>query len=124
LAHKLRAVTLQLQETLGHLLPLNALISTAPTAHASFMPVLASGNSSPRLNALDPDGYGSLPNLRRTRLYFAANIAHATCIHELFVQDNGVCTQPYSRVLLAKIKRVWFPRETSQRLDHAIEPIG
>ena len=38
--HKLRAPTFQLQETLGHLQSLNALISTALAAHDSFMPVL------------------------------------------------------------------------------------
>ena len=34
--HKLHALTHQLQETLGHLQSLNALISTAPTAHVSL----------------------------------------------------------------------------------------
>jgi len=36
-AHKLRALTYQLQATLGHLECLNALISNPSTAHASFM---------------------------------------------------------------------------------------
>ena len=34
--HKLRALTFQLRETLGHLQYVNALISTAPAAHGSF----------------------------------------------------------------------------------------
>jgi len=38
--HKLRALILQLREALGHQQSLNALISTAPPAHGSFMPVL------------------------------------------------------------------------------------
>ena len=38
--HKLRALTFQLQETPSQLHSLNALISTAPAAHASFMPLL------------------------------------------------------------------------------------
>jgi len=40
LGHKLRALNFQLKVPLGHLQSLNVLISTAPTAHASFMPLL------------------------------------------------------------------------------------
>ena len=41
-AHNLRALTFQLRETFGHLQTLDALISTAPAAHARFMRLLAS----------------------------------------------------------------------------------
>jgi hypothetical protein len=56
--HKLRALTFQLQEALGHLQVLNALISTAPTAHASFTYYWAKchdmGSSHPANQALGP----------------------------------------------------------------------
>ena len=39
-ANKLHALTLQLHKTVGHLMSRRALISTAPTAHGSFIRVL------------------------------------------------------------------------------------